>query len=46
MRLDGFYVIDLESDEVAIENALNNPGTLSVTNMLTNKIVWDFLHLN
>lgn len=39
-RASGWYPLDLSSDEEAIRNALCNPGTITVVNEVTGKIVW------
>lgn len=40
-RKEGFYPLELGSDEEAISNAKCNPGTLKVVNEHTKKIVWE-----
>jgi len=39
-RASGWHPLDLPSDEEAIRNALCNPGTVSVVNEVTGKVVW------
>ena len=39
-REEGFYILELSSDEEAIANAECNPGTLKVMNEITGKIVY------
>ena len=36
-----FYPIGLRNDADAIENALWNPGTIRVENMITGEVVWE-----
>ena len=38
-RKDGFYPVELPEDTVA-DNAIANPGTLSVVDAITGKAVW------
>lgn len=40
-RKEGFYVLELGSDEEARANAINNPGTIQVVNEITGQTVWD-----
>jgi len=40
-RKDGFYPLELSSDEEAIENALCNPGTLLVINENTSITIYE-----
>ena len=40
-RKEGFYLLELKSDEEAIENAKCNPGALKVINEITGKIVYE-----
>lgn len=42
-RVEGFYPLELESNESARENAECNPGTEMVVNELTKAIVWERL---
>ena len=46
-RKEGFYILELESDEDASANAKCNEGTLMVVNVLTGDIVflgWTLRH--
>lgn len=36
-----FYPIGLRDDADAVQNALWNPGTLRVENMITGEVVWE-----
>ena len=36
-----FYPIGLRDDADAVENALCNPGTIRVENMITGEVVWE-----
>jgi hypothetical protein len=39
-REQGFYPLELADDAAAIENAKLNPGTVKVTDAITNRVVW------
>lgn len=40
-RKEGFYPIELPSDEEALRNVRCNPGTIIVVNMTTGKTVFN-----
>lgn len=42
-RKDGFYPLQLNSDDEAIANAKCNPGTLKVVNEITGETVFELL---
>lgn len=41
VRPEGFYFVEVESDEVALLHVEKNPGTHMVLNMQTGRKVWE-----
>lgn len=42
-RAEGWYPLELKNEDEARANAECNPGTLKVTNAITEELVWIYL---